>query len=193
MTQKIIQTIIQQLRKGIPSITVNGTGDFTSVETGELSYAEGRNSEEDGNSPWSGAGAQSHTFTLAGTYDLVYIEFEQITNTSGVGQAIELVVDEDTTAQYDQLSTDGSSISNAAAWELLSDIPDGRPWRGHISIGGAAPSGEDVTVQANAGFGGSAGLSVGLFDQNIGDLDSITVKGATGSISVDARVIGVTL
>jgi hypothetical protein len=143
---------------------------------------------EDENSPVDNSGAQSHTVNLAGTYESVLVKIQSFENTSGGFQTLGIRVNGQTSG-YTIIRSDGTDATVAQWLPIDRTLDDGDAFTG------------DEFILSEGRLGLSAGaLTFGAvqLSNNVdkwvngptGPVSSITFRGDTGTIAIQARVYG---
>lgn len=146
---------------------------------------------EDGNSPLSFSGGQSTTYTLSGTYDRVIVKVDEWRNTAGQ-QNLELQINGDTGANnYNRRRVDGSIQSDVGFWNVANNLDSGGHVSGDFRFDGrwtthATYTATDIGVTDVGAWRAVGGNNTAVSSP----LDSITFRGESGSIAVDANVYG---
>lgn len=162
--------------------------DVDTTTTESLGFAPGGTIEEDANSPLDAAGAQSHTLTLDGSYDVVWVVVQKLENTSGGGQKYQLRVN-GVSSGYTDFYGDGTETSSKSEWYIANDaVVDGDISKFGFELGRSI---RDRISFDNRAKTDSVGLTVTGGRVNTDPpVDSITFMGDTGNIAVKARALG---
>lgn len=170
------------------------TGQFLqtdgSATTWATAAANAPNWVQDSASPISETGAQAHTITLTdGPYDQVRVKVQLLQNDEPVGQDMGVRINGDPGTDYDYRDLGGSSTSGVDMWSLLGG--------GAVEPGGFVQGSFDLYL-SDTGMS-IAGPFAAKFTQGIltgengaltSDVSSITFRGASGNMTVKARVYG---
>jgi len=140
---------------------------------------------EDANSPGSATNVGSFTFTLAGTFDVVRC-YLKISEVAGSVQVLNMQVNGDTGANYRYRTTRGTLTTGDTNWDTIGFLRSNNTNRFIVDLegrwGNRIEMGNCITGESNVILGASnAAVS--------SPLDSITVFGNAGNITVDSMEV----
>lgn len=177
------------------------TADLANAASGQVPKAQGDGTlsmasvgggiwTEDGNSPLTGTGASSYTFTLADTFDIVLVQV-QLQDTSGAVNRFDLQANGDAGTNYNFVRADGTSATGGTQVTEINElgggaertdyfIIDGR-WAGAWTGGSPPPDGvasravgwhngaiTSPLTQLTVVGGGTFDISLSVFGHDIG-------------------------
>jgi len=184
--------------------TIN-TADISAASTGDalkkgasgsdLEFGSVGIWEEDANSPLSGSGSQSHTITLSQTYDLVLVVIKQFENDTFSDQRLELVINGEIRNDYDFVNASGTETVGSDTFKLVDNgsFSPGNNIRGTVLLSGKKSDRIGITADLATDEFISDLLEVGRGFIGGNTLESITFRGGSDNIIIEAGVYGVTV
>jgi len=148
---------------------------------------------EDGNSPFSVTSTEDPTYTLASSYDLIWVLIGDIDGMGG-GATLGLQVNGDTGTNYNYLSADGTQTTASDKIAIEESVSASRSLTGWISMtGNAAESNFGVHSAIPATGATTDGLQYGVKEPTTFPINQFTFTTGGSSVDVTARVYGVAL
>jgi hypothetical protein len=140
---------------------------------------------------FTGQNAQSHTLTLNNTYDRVILYIKTVTNDSGANQDIGFQVN-GVTSGYDfenKTNAANNTLSTGSFIPFGSTFANGNQTAGKVEMVGSSNTNFQADL-SNLQVAPGGEVSYGFNTSIPGSINSITVTGASGDISIESVVAG---